>query len=144
VGFGAAAAISLEALPKESGTLRGLRDRLLAGLRDRLSEVCVNGSAEHGLPNTLNASFAGVESEALLLALPEIALSGGAACASGHGSGSHVLAAMGLPEERIHGAVRFSLGRFSTAEQVDYVVDRVARAVSELRKGSPAWRLRRS
>jgi cysteine desulfurase len=125
-------------MEKESTRLRGLRDRLLTGIEGALDGVHVNGSMAHRLPHNLNLSFAHVDSESLLMGLHDVALSTGSACSSATIEPSHVLRALGTGDDLAHGAVRFGLGRFNTEEEVDYVVERLAAVVRNLRDLSPA------
>jgi cysteine desulfurase len=136
VGFARAVALCLEDLDAEAARLRALRDRLWAGLRERLAGVALNGHAERRLPGNLNVSFEGVRAEALLAKLRDVALSTGSACASARGEPSHVLRALGLPSERVHGALRFGIGRANTADEIDHVVDRVADEVESARRAA--------
>jgi cysteine desulfurase len=141
VGFGAAARLAREALAAgEPDRIRGLRDRLLEGLRARVEGVTLNGAASPRLPGNLHVSIAGAEAETLILSLGgRIAISSGAACAEAAGKGSHVLRAMGLPDERIYTALRFGVGRYNAAADIDDVVGALAVAVAEARaRSSPA------
>jgi cysteine desulfurase len=113
-----------------------LRDRLLEGLRARLSDIRVNGSLEHRLPHNLHVSFDGIEGEALLLALDGLAVSTGSACASGSQAPSHVMEAIGATGDRAGASIRFGLGRTNSTDEIDFAVDRVACAVSALRSNS--------
>jgi cysteine desulfurase len=142
VGFGVAARLAQQALATgEADRLRALRDRLHEGLRARVEGVVLNGAREPRLPGNLNVSLPGVEAETLILSLGgRIALSSGAACAEAGGKGSHVLRAMGLPDERIYGALRFGLGRYNTEAEVDAVVAAVAEAAAAARRRSAAIR----
>ena len=137
VGFGAACALAQREMPEESARLRGLRDRLLAEIRAGLDDVRVNGSMAHRLPHNLNLSFAGIDSEALLMGLHEVALSSGSACTSATIQPSHVLKALGLTDDQARGAVRFGLGRGNTAEEIEYVAGRVIEVVRHLRAMAP-------
>lgn len=138
VGFGAAAGLARRALSEgEPERLLELRNRLLRGLRERIDGLAINGSLERRLPGNLHVSIERVEAETLLLSLGErIALSAGAACSEAGGKGSHVLRALGLPDERVYGALRFGLGRYNTGAEVDAVVEAVAEAVREARARS--------
>ncbi len=136
VGFGEACAIAAREGAAESARVAGLRDRLEARLLS-VPGARVNGSRDHRLPNNLNISFPGVDSESLLMALPEVAISSGSACSSATLAPSHVLRAIGLPEDASRAAVRFGLGRFTTEDDVDYAAERVAQAVMRLRALSP-------
>jgi cysteine desulfurase len=142
VGFGKASALARAERADEGGRLLALRERLLAGIAPHLEEVRVNGSLEHRLPGTLNLSFEAVEGEALLLALRDVALSSGSACTSASLQASHVLRAMGVSETLAHSSLRFGLGRFNTAEEVDHVARLVVEKVKRLRALSPVWEAR--
>jgi cysteine desulfurase len=138
VGFARAIKLCLEDLPAESARLRGLRDRLFAGLTAALRGVSLNGPAlelsELRLPGNLNVSFAGVAGEALLMNLRDIALSSGSACTSANPEPSHVLRGLGLDDEVVRSSVRFGLGRFNTTEEVDYAIAKVAETITNLRQ----------
>ncbi len=135
-GFGEASAICADEMPAEGERLRALRDRLKRELEAACDGVHVNGAMDRRLPGNLNVSFEGIDGDALLTALPEIALSAGAACDSGHDS-SYVLKALGVPDSLAQSAVRFGLGRFTTEEDIAYAAKRVTDAVRELRALSP-------
>ena len=137
VGFGEACAIAEAEMAEEGARVRGLRDRLLAGIRAGVEGIHVHGSMDHRLGGNLNLSFERVEGDALLVALPDLAVSAGSACSSHGTSGSHVLEAIGVGRELIQSATRFGLGRFTTAEEVDYAVRRIVEVVSRLRSESP-------
>jgi len=143
VGFGKAAQIAAREMTAESATLGTLRDRLLDGLRSELDEIHVNGSLEHRLPNNLNVSFAYVEGESLLMGINDIAVSSGSACTSASLEPSYVLKALGTGDELAHSSIRFGLGRFNTAEEVDYVIDKVSSVVKRLREMSPLYEMAR-
>jgi cysteine desulfurase len=134
VGMGAAAEICRADMPDEAERLVQLRDRLADGLLSRLDDVHRNGSPDECLPNTLNLSFAYVEGQAVILRMESVAASTGSACTSESQEPSHVLLAMGVSEDLAHGSLRFSLGRWTTREQVDAVIDRCVKAVTDLRK----------
>lgn len=134
-------AAALELAVSETGTagrVAALRDRLEAGILERVADVQINGRGARRLPNNCNASFRGVDSEALLarLDLDGIAASGGSACASGAAEPSHVLAALDLGPEWLGGAVRFSLGRSTTSVQIDRVLELLPQAVADVRRFS--------
>jgi cysteine desulfurase len=136
VGFGAAAALAQPAVEGEATRLCALRDRLLAGLRSRVPDIVVNGSLAARLPGNLNVSVPQVDGEALLVSLcDDIAISSGAACTAAEPS--HVLKALGRTTDLALASLRFGLGRWTTAEEVDVAVDRVADVVSRLRAMSP-------
>lgn len=141
VGLGAAAEICRSEMPAESARLADLRDRLHRGLTDRLSHVKLNGHPTQRLPNTVNLSFAFVEGEALMMKVKDLAVSSGSACGSASLEPSFVLRALGVPDDLAHGSIRFSLGRFTTREQIDYTVEHCARAVDELRQLSPLYEM---
>jgi cysteine desulfurase len=134
VGLGAAAAICRDEMPAESARLAALRDRLLAGLRERLDGVRVNGSLERRLPNNLHVSFDGIEGEALLMALGDLAVSTGSACSSGSHAPSHVLQAIGAVADRAGASIRFGLGRATTDSDIDFAIERVVTVVKSLRR----------
>ena len=135
VGMGKAAQLAMATLADESQRLCGLRRRLLAAIAD-MPGIRLNGHAERRLPGALNISVADVDGEALLLSLPEFALSTGSACTSASLEPSHVLRALGLPDALAHSSLRISLGRFSTAAEVDWFSERLREVVSRLRGGS--------
>jgi cysteine desulfurase len=141
VGFGEAAAICAGEIEGEAARTRSLRDRLLAHLQAGLDGVRVNGSMARRLPANLNLGFPGIKADALLTALPEIALSTGSACSSAAPEPSHVLRALGLTEAEARSSVRFGLGRTTTEDEVDYVAERVIAAVHLLRQAIPASRI---
>lgn len=138
VGFGAAAAIAREGLAAEQARVGALRDRLLAGLTRELEGVVVSGSITERLPHNLHVRFAGVDGEALMTSLADdVAVSSGAACASGSREPSHVMTALGLDVVDRWGAVRFGLGRGTSAEEIDRAVACVVERVTRLRAMSP-------
>jgi cysteine desulfurase len=141
VGLGEACAICREEMPAESERLRGLRDRLKTKLEAGLSEVYVNGSMQHRLPNNLNMSFAYVEGESLLMGIKDVAVSSGSACTSATLEPSYVLKALGVGDELAHTSIRFGLGRFNTEEEVDYVAGRIIETVDKLRELSPLYEM---
>jgi cysteine desulfurase len=141
VGFGAAARLAAQALAAgEAERVRALRDRLFLALRARMDGVELNGAAEPRLPGNLNVSIARAEAETLILSLQgRVAISAGAACSEAGGKGSHVLRALGLPDERVYTALRFGIGRYSTDSEIDYVVLALAEAVDGARaRATPA------
>ncbi len=133
VGFAKAVELCLAELPVEAERIAGLRDALWSRLERDLPEIRRNGHAARRLPGNLNVCFAGVEADALLVALREVALSTGSACASGSGETSHVLRALGLPDALARCAVRFGIGRRNSAEELAWVADRLVVLVRELR-----------
>ena len=139
VGFGEACAIA--AAEMDGRRQRGWRHcatGCCARLPPELDGVHVNGSMEHRLPGNLNVSFAGVDGEALLMSLPDMALSTGSACTSATVEPSHVLRALGVGEELAHSSLRFGLGRFNTEEEIEYVAGRMVESVRRLRALAPA------
>lgn len=141
VGLAKAAELCHEEMPAETQRLQELRDRLQNGLLENLDEVFVNGHPEQRLAGNLNMSFAHIQGEALLMTLRNVALSSGSACTSANVEPSYVLRALGLTEEMAHGSLRFGLGRFTTAEEIDFVVEEVTRVVKQLRAMSPTYAL---
>ena len=139
VGLGKACELAQKEMPGEAKRVAGLRDRLQEGLQTRLEGMQINGSLEHRLPNNLNASFAGVDGESLLMGINDVAVSSGSACTSATLEPSYVLKAMGLDEELAHSSVRFGLGRFTSQEEVDYVTAKVTEVVTRLRELSPGY-----
>jgi cysteine desulfurase len=142
VGFGAACALAREEMPAEATRLLSLRERLRTRLSAELPETFVNGSLEHRVPGNLNMSFACVEGEALMMGLKDVAVSSGSACTSASLEPSYVLRAIGVSEELAHTSIRFGLGRFTTAEEVDYVAALVIEKVQRLRDMSPLWEMK--
>ena len=137
VGFGKAAELASAQMEVDVLRIGTLRDRLWQGLRERITDVVLNGSREHRVPHNLNVSFAYVDGEALLTLLDDVAVSSGSACASGTDEPSHVVRALGASRDLARASVRFGLGRETTEAEVDYVIDRVARVVARLRELSP-------
>ena len=141
VGFGEAAEIAARELPEESKRILGLREYMRERLVSEVPHAIVNGTLERHLPGTLNISFAYVEGESLLMGLKEVAVSSGSACTSASLEPSYVLRAMGLNDELAHSSLRITIGRFTTREEVDYVVDRIRDNVERLRAMSPLWEM---
>jgi cysteine desulfurase len=141
VGLGKACEIAQQEMPEESVRLKALRDRLKTKLEAKLDETFVNGSLEHRLPHNLNMSFAYVEGESLLMGINDIAVSSGSACTSATLEPSYVLKALGVGEDLAHTSIRFGLGRFSTEDEVDYVVDKMVQVVTKLRELSPLYEM---
>ena len=140
VGMGEAFRIAKEEMAAENERIRMLRDRLLVGLRD-IEEVYINGDLDHRVPHNLNMSFNFVEGESLIMALKDIALSSGSACTSASLEPSYVLRALGRNDELAHSSLRFSIGRFTTTEDIDYAIDTIKQAVAKLRDLSPLWEM---
>ncbi len=139
VGLGKACELCMKEMPEESERLRRLRDRLKEAIMSRLDGTAVNGSLPRRLPNNLNLSFSGVEGDALLMGINDVAVSSGSACTSAMIEPSYVLRALGVSEDLAHSSIRFGLGRFNTEEEVDYVADRVVETVKRLRELSPLY-----
>ena len=140
VGMGEAFRIAKEEMATENERIRMLRDRLLNGLRD-IEEVYINGDLDHRVPHNLNMSFNFVEGESLIMALKDIAISSGSACTSASLEPSYVLRALGRDDELAHSSLRFSIGRFTTTEDVDYAIETIKKAVNKLRDLSPLWEM---
>ena len=138
VGFGEAARLCRLELDDEGRRIGAQRDRLLAGLRQRLGDVHVNGSLDHRLPHNLNVGFPGIDPEPLRIALDDLAVSFGAACSTGTSTPSHVLAALGTRADLALSSVRFGLGRWTSDEDIDFAVAKVAGVVDSLRRQKTA------
>jgi len=139
VGLGACAELAGTLIPAESARLAALRDRLLAGIRENLDNVRVNGSLARRLPHNLHVSFAGIEGEALLMALGDLAVSTGSACSSGSQAPSHVLTAIGAVGDGAGASIRFGLGRWTSDADIEFAIHRVSAVVRSLhqRQASP-------
>ncbi len=133
IGLSKAIELCEKLFPVEAPATLRLRDRLLKGISENLEDVSVNGSLRHRIPNNLNISFRGIEAQALLMTIDDIALSLGSACHGQTIEPSHVLRALHIPEGDMYSAVRFGLGRFTTEEDIDYTIQRVTETVSLLR-----------
>ncbi|WP_318517736.1 IscS subfamily cysteine desulfurase [Photobacterium leiognathi] len=138
VGMGEAFRIAKEEMEQDYKHAVQLRNRLLKGL-EGIEAMSINGDLEQRVPNNLNISFAFVEGESLLMALKDLAVSSGSACTSASLEPSYVLRALGLNDELAHSSIRFSFGRFTTEEEVDYAVAQIKGAVDKLREMSPLW-----
>ncbi len=139
VGFGAACELAAAEMGDEQVRVGALRDALYQGIVAQLDDVSLNGHPTLRLAGNLNLSFAGIEAESLLMALPDVALSSGSACTSATLEPSHVLKAIGVPDDLVHSSLRFGLGRFNTAAEVACVVERVVHEVRRLRELSPLY-----
>lgn len=140
VGMSEAFRIANEDMPADNARIRLLARRLWNGLKD-MDEVYLNGDLEQRIPGNLNVSFNFVEGESLIMALKHIAVSSGSACTSASLEPSYVLRALGRNDELAHSSIRFTIGRFTTAEEIDYTVSHVRAAVSKLRDLSPLWEM---
>ncbi len=138
VGMGAAFEVAREDLEKDGKHVLALRERLLAGVKD-MEEVHVNGDLEQRYAGNLNVSFAFVEGESLIMSLKDLAVSSGSACTSASLEPSYVLRALGLNDEMAHSSLRFSFGRFTTNEDIDFAIEKIHAAVTKLRELSPLW-----
>ena len=141
VGLGKAAEIAMADMVADTARLSKLRDRLSEGLHKGLDEIYINGSIEHRLPHNLNISFAYVEGESLLMGINDVAVSSGSACTSASLEPSYVLKALGAGDDLAHSSIRFGLGRWTTDEEVDYVVDKLTNVVRRLREMSPLYEM---
>lgn len=140
VGMGEAFRIAREEMSSDNERIRGLRDRLWRGLSE-IPEVYVNGDMHRRVPHNLNVSFNFVEGESLIMAIKEVAVSSGSACTSASLEPSYVLRALGRSDELAHSSIRFTVGRFTTAEEIDYAAELVQRKVARLRDMSPLWEM---
>ncbi len=140
VGMGEAFRLAREELAEESARIRALRDRLWNGL-NQMEEVYLNGDLEQRVPGNLNVSFNFVEGESLIMALKDIAVSSGSACTSASLEPSYVLRALGRNDELAHSSLRFTIGRFTTEEEIDYTISLIEQAVQRLRDLSPLWEM---
>lgn len=138
VGMGEAFRLAKLEMADEAKRVQALRDRLYNGVKD-IEAVYVNGSIEHRVPGNLNVSFAYVEGESLMMALKDLAVSSGSACTSASLEPSYVLRALGLTDELAHSSIRFSIGRYTTEEEIDYAVNLLKTAIVKLRELSPLW-----
>jgi cysteine desulfurase len=137
VGLARSLEICLDEMPVEAPRVRALRDRLFAGLRERVAHVELNGppldDPELRLGANLNCSFADVDGEALMISMPDLAVSSGSACTSANPEPSHVLRAIGLSDDLAHASLRFGIGRFNTPEEIDFAVELTATSIERLR-----------
>ncbi len=140
VGMGEAFRIAREEMATENERIRMLRDRLLAGLSE-MEEVYVNGDMETRVPHNLNISFNFVEGESLIMAVKDVAVSSGSACTSASLEPSYVLRALGRNDELAHSSIRFTVGRFTTEQDVDYVINLLKGKIAKLRDLSPLWEM---
>jgi cysteine desulfurase len=140
VGMGEAFRIAKLEMATENERIRMLRDRLAKGLKD-IEEIYINGDLERRVPHNLNVSFNYVEGESLIMAVKDIAVSSGSACTSASLEPSYVLRALGRSDELAHSSIRFTIGRFTTEEEIDYTVALIRRKVEKLRELSPLWEM---
>ncbi len=140
VGMGEAFRIAREEMAEENLRIGKLRDKLLKGLTD-IEQVYINGDMEHRVPHNLNISFAYVEGESMLMAIKDLAVSSGSACTSASLEPSYVLRALGRDDELAHSSIRFTLGRFTTEEEIDYAIKLLHEKIGKLRELSPLWEM---
>jgi cysteine desulfurase len=140
VGMGEAFRLAKEEMDAEIKRITGLRDRLIKGLQE-MEEVYVNGELEHRVPHNLNMSFNYVEGESLIMAIKDLAVSSGSACTSASLEPSYVLRALGRSDELAHSSIRFTFGRFTTEEEIDFTIKLIKEKVSKLRELSPLWEM---
>ena len=140
VGMGEAFRLAKLEMATENERIRMLRDKLLKGLAE-IEEVYINGDIERRIPHNLNISFNYVEGESLIMAIKDIAVSSGSACTSASLEPSYVLRALGRSDELAHSSIRFTVGRFTTEEEIDYTIDLVKRKIEKLRELSPLWEM---
>lgn len=140
VGMGEAFRLAREEMGTENERIRMLRDRLWAGL-SQIEETYLNGSLEHRVPHNLNVSFNFVEGESLIMAIKELAVSSGSACTSASLEPSYVLRALGRNDELAHSSIRFTLGRFTTEQEIDFTIELIKSRVGKLRDMSPLWEM---
>ncbi|WP_198291459.1 MULTISPECIES: IscS subfamily cysteine desulfurase [Thauera] len=140
VGMGEAFRLAREEMAEENARVRRLRNKLLNGLTD-IEATYVNGDLEQRVPHNLNISFAYVEGESLIMAIKDIAVSSGSACTSASLEPSYVLRALGRNDELAHSSIRFSIGRFTTEEEIDFTIDLLHKKIGKLRELSPLWEM---
>ena len=140
VGFGEAARIAKLEMAADNKRIRALRDKLLKGISE-LEEVYVNGDLERRIAGNLNVSFNFIEGESLIMAIKDMAVSSGSACTSASLEPSYVLRALGRSDELAHSSIRFTLGKYTTEEEVDYAIDLLRRKIAKLRELSPLWEM---
>ncbi len=141
VGFGKAAQIAKEEMTNEAIRLAKMRDKLERSILEQLEQSYLNGNKEHRMPNITNISFKYVEGEGLMMAMKDLAVSSGSACTSASLEPSYVLKAMSLDDELAHSSIRFSIGRFTTDEEIDQAIEKTVKAVNHMRDLSPLWEM---
>jgi cysteine desulfurase len=140
VGLGEACKLAKEEMDQDLAHVTVMRDRLWAGLNE-MEQVFVNGDFDKRYPGNLNVSFNFVEGESLIMALKDLAVSSGSACTSASLEPSYVLRALGLNDEMAHSSIRFSFGRFTTTEEIDYAIALIQKSIGHLRDMSPLWEM---
>lgn len=141
VGFGKACEIAGQEMAQDAERVSKLRDKLENALMNSLEEVYLNGSKEHRMPHVTNLSFKHVEGEGLMMSFDQLAVSSGSACTSASLEPSYVLIALGLGDDLAHSSIRFSLGRFTTEEEVDMAIEALQKGVNHMRNVSPIWEM---
>ncbi len=141
VGFGKAAEIALANRDADKARISGLRDKMQAAFMSELEEVYLNGHPSQRLPGALNVSFNFIEGESLMMGMPDVAVASGSACTSATLEPSHVMRALGVGEDLVHTSIRFSLGRFTTEEDVDTAIASCLKSARHLREMSPLWEM---
>ena len=140
VGMGEAAAVALADMEQDNARIARLKDKLWAGVQN-IEETYINGDAEQRYCGSLNVSFNFVEGESLMMALKDLAVSSGSACTSASLEPSYVLRALGLNDEMAHSSIRFSIGRFTTDEDIDHAIEVITKSIGKLREMSPLWEM---
>ena len=140
VGMGEAFRIAKREMGTDNERIRGLRDRLRNGFGD-LEETYINGSMDERIAHNLNISFNFVEGESLIMAIKDVAVSSGSACTSASLEPSYVLRALGRSDELAHSSIRFTIGKYTTAEEIDFAIDLLQRKIDKLRELSPLWEM---
>ncbi|MEW6994428.1 IscS subfamily cysteine desulfurase [Colwelliaceae bacterium MEBiC 14330] len=140
VGMGEACRLAKEEMEQDLAHVTAMRDRLWAGISD-MEQVFINGDVDKRYPGNLNVSFNFVEGESLIMALKDLAVSSGSACTSASLEPSYVLRALGLNDEMAHSSIRFSFGRFTTTEEIDYAIELIKNSIGHLRDMSPLWEM---
>ena len=141
VGLGMAAEIAYNEMGKDNKHVSYLFDRFLNNIKQKISEVYLNGDKDQRYKGNLNLSFAGVEGESIILAIKDLAVSSGSACTSASLEPSYVLRSMGIGEELAHTSIRFGIGKFTTEQEIDYAVDLICSKIDKLRELSPLWEM---
>lgn len=140
VGMGEAAAIAKADMDADNTRIGALRDRLWNGVKD-IEETYINGDVNQRYCGNLNVSFNFVEGESLMMALKDLAVSSGSACTSASLEPSYILRALGLNDEMAHSSIRFSIGRFTTEEEIDHAIETINKSIDGLREMSPLWEM---
>jgi cysteine desulfurase len=136
--MGEAFRLAKEEMAADNERIRMLRDRFMDGIKE-IEEVYINGDMDHRYVGNINVSFNFVEGESLIMALKDLAVSSGSACTSASLEPSYVLRALGRNDELAHSSIRFSIGRFTTEEEIDYAVEKITTSIDKLRELSPLW-----